>query len=201
LLDNAGIQLCLADAFATYTMGPAYAYAAITLTMDPARPEDEIRVRAILSMLRNEMSGKKEGMSETYAMVADELRSAWEAAKRQAGGPFAPMPAEMDDELLVPLLTKVLRMRGYRSFSLDQWHPLLSWREAFKKRGWEDAPDLPDGGDLRHVLNAAWLARVDERRPLDKDITEPTMKLAERIRERAATKPAATVRPPGGTGP
>jgi hypothetical protein len=53
-------QSCLADAFATYTMGPAYAYSAFLLLLDPVQafatrgPEssvDSARVRAMLALL------------------------------------------------------------------------------------------------------------------------------------------------------
>ena len=246
------VQLCLADAFATYTIGPAYAYAAITLLLDPGRPEDEARVSAILSVLRaNEAPDDGGGATETYPMIASELRQAWDAAKRQAGASFPPITEEdadllssllkdevrgkrsrsfstvmdelrkkwyaegrrggtsfeptpaADDSIrrLVSSLCNALRRKGYPSFAIDQWHPLLDWRDRYHQLNWAAAPQLPDDADLRHLLNAAWLARVDPRRPIERDITDSTMQLAQEINRRAKAEPVITGWPPPGTSP
>jgi hypothetical protein len=246
LLDGENTQSCLADAFATYTLGPAYAYAAIALLLDPARPADETRVCAILRALRDDAASDDEGPTESYAMIANELRRAWDAARRQAWASFPPV-AEQDADLLaalvseelhgkqsrlfsavmdevrkkwyakqhhverqfapaptadiewlVSVLRKALRRKAYPSFTIDQWHPLLGWLDGYHKLGWATAPELPDELDLRHLLNAAWLARVDRRRPIDRDITDDMMELAKKINQRVRAKPVTTELPAPG---
>jgi hypothetical protein len=75
----------IADAFATYTMGPAYAYAAILIRLNPwtyqgdrSSPSDEERVQLVLSVLGDLMQkgilslqgDKIEGMIETEGALA-----------------------------------------------------------------------------------------------------------------------------------
>src|SRR5262249_23195233 len=84
-------QTCLGDAFATFTMGPAYAYAAFYLLLSPLDADasknpsgvgDDTRAQAILEMLK--------WMSDTdadigYGDVTKNLRSMWKTALAQAG--------------------------------------------------------------------------------------------------------------------
>jgi len=82
LLGGPAADRCLADVFATYTLGPAYAYAAITQLFDPTRQEDEARMEAILTTLALMNPTHDVGPGSSYLTEAEWLRSEWEAAKR-----------------------------------------------------------------------------------------------------------------------
>jgi len=88
----------------------------------------------------------------------------------------------------------VLDNKGIPSFSFSEWLSLEQSTELLVS-GKSDAID-PAKFDLRHALNAAWLARVDRRRPADRDLTEPAMELAVRIMR--AQKNNAPARAAGG---
>jgi hypothetical protein len=239
LLGAGGTDLCLADVFATYTMGPAYAYAAITVLLDPTRAEDEARVHAILGTLAGLSPGNSAGPDDlSYPSVVHLLRSEWEAARGHAFAALArddsrvqthfaalhdlnPCPLEPAgaayraklDELqsawktaatcsaatrtaaqtdyidsLVASTTKVLADRGIPSFAFAEWRPLREWVQPLQD-GTVGRIDIANC-DLRHAINAAWLARVNQKRPAGKDLTGAAMDLGRRIREATAVIPA-----------
>jgi hypothetical protein len=109
MLRHPKIQLCLADAFGTYMIGPAYAFAAIILLLDPLQPRDEARVHAMLEMLTAMAPAK----IDDYAAVADGLLTAWEAAKSQAKTAAAATglrfePLQPPDEVQVNAILEML---------------------------------------------------------------------------------------------
>jgi hypothetical protein len=81
---------CLGDVFATYSLGPAYAYAAITLLFDPIRLEDEARVAAILATLAMMDPAEDKDLSKpvtsgrSYLNEARRLRAEWAEARDAA---------------------------------------------------------------------------------------------------------------------
>jgi hypothetical protein len=186
-------QECLADAFATYMMGPAYAYAAIILLLDPyasfvrgpEEPANAVRVHVILKMLE-QMDSKSSGIDLLYADVRAHLKTAWQAAVEQTGPPandeqMQQISADTKHaEILVQALWNVLEKNTSGPLTVEAWNDVRSWKEALLE-GKEHA--LPAGAELCHGLNAAWLARVDPARDPKIDLTEATLKIASTIIE------------------
>jgi hypothetical protein len=96
------VQVCLADAFATCAMGPAYACALILLRLDPehahagkgGQPPDAERAYVALSMLR-----KMSGAVVTHERIVEVLAKEWGGAVRQVTQPPEPGGAEPGEEL------------------------------------------------------------------------------------------------------
>ena len=154
---------CLADAFATYTMGPAYACAALLLRFDPQQSKKKIehqaeRAYVILEML-DRMSPSSRAVG-SFKEIRERLLQAWSAALGQAAASgLATDRPKLEDWV-----------DGFQKF-LDKTAYLV----AYRNRSWVDAEACADqllttGGagdpacktdDLRDVLNAAWRCRLD----------------------------------------
>jgi hypothetical protein len=232
LLGTDGAHRCLADIFATYTLGPAYAYAAITLLFDPTSIVDEARVQSISQTLSAMNPSNEEGPEESYLTIAgelqeewdlgraaafkaiatdtdvldtqikalqnlnpcpkkpegvgyqtkiDELRILWEAAARDPQAPDLRIDPEPISKL-VSVLHKQLSLREINSFSFAQWSPLSEWAEKLNAGAIDEIKT--DGFDIRHALNAAWLARIHAAPTSNADLEISAMELANRVRER-----------------
>jgi hypothetical protein len=192
LIKDPTMQQCLGDAFATYIMGPAYALAAITLLFDPTHSEDDLRVLATVSMLRRMDDAKPDAFSESYRTVADDLEAAWRAAKQQTGVTIDPSKARVV-EAAVAALFKELDTFGYSYFDVAEWKSLSKWAEKLRG-GAVDAIEILPEHDLRHALNAAWLARLDSART--EDISEHANRLADRVKVELAKRRSDRVRGP-----
>jgi hypothetical protein len=177
-MEDPTMQQCISDAFATYIMGPAYALAAITLLFDPTRAQDDLRVHATVSMLRHMDDAKPDAFSESYRTVADDLESAWQAAKQQTGVTIDPSKARVV-EAAVAALFKQLYTFGYSYFDVAEWKSLRTWAEKLRDGAVDTIEILPEH-DLRHALNAAWLARLDSTRT--DDISERVNRLADLVK-------------------
>jgi hypothetical protein len=187
-------QSCLGDAFATYNMGPAYAYAAFYLLLSPLEAYaqagadtagDDSRARAILEMLVAMSSGETEGDLPGYAGVADSLKTMWTAALTQAGAGAATPATENDNQAIPKLVASLLGLLGEcecSSFTSAQWDQ-VEVPEQLKA-------DRPlQVGELRSVLNGMWKARVD---PAAKDIKDLAAKVRDRIMKKKTLLGAAT---------
>jgi hypothetical protein len=220
-LNDSDIQQCLADAFGTYTIGPAYAFAAIMLLFDPLLPRDEARVCAVLEMLTRVSPAPQ----DDYAKICSALRTAWDSAKGQAAVPAdaatagaaaapatdaatgrvldvaAPSAPSVEDARLLAdrlwhTLSKVLKLPA---FGLDEWSQKSGCCDALLTKNRDKMSCLEFSHlDIRHALNAAWCVRVHPDRPRDAesaliDLTEDAMFLAQKITANAA-KPAPRAR-------
>jgi hypothetical protein len=201
---------CLGDAFATYTLGPAYAFFCICLQLDPtaaysgsrvvpggketewdcgedidkpdgqtgaaaasggtappAYPGDSVRVRAILHMLEL-MDSKGPDLDPAYKAVRDTLFDAWTTAVEQSSAKPSPneLAAYQADAGRVSLLVEALwntpDIKTSASFTIQVWNEVQTWVEPLLN-GTPEEIQKPAGAELRHVLNAVWLARVDPR--------------------------------------
>ncbi len=188
VIEDPTIQQCLGDAFATYFMGPAYALAAITLLFDPKRAQDDLRVLATVSMLRHMDAAKPDAFSESYQTVATNLDSAWQAAKQQTGGAAIDPSKARVVEAAVAALFKQLTMFGYAYFTVAEWKSARNWSEKLHSDAAVDGIEISDKHDLRHALNAVWLARLDAART--EDISERAHRLAHRVKAEMAKRPA-----------
>lgn len=188
---------CLADAFATYTMGPAYAFFAIFLLLDPSSPftcrkdrvADEVRAHSIFQMLEG-MDSKETEMDPPYSAVRLQINKAWADAIVQTGA----QPKTNEEHQiatdksrsthLVKSLWTTLKDSASPPFTVEVWNEIQQWIGPLI-RGQVDEIKVPHGAELRHVLNAAWLARVSpERRPTN-DITKAATALAKKITDLA----------------
>jgi len=158
---------CLGDAYSTYTMGPAYAYYAVGLILDPESEVDHCRVRAILAMLE-QMEESKVGTR--YLEVRRQLLTAWNAARTQWGK----LPLNLDMEtsqdadatdsegaglrILIGRFWKTLEFETSAKFGNAIWAEVQGWVRPLLERN-IDQITVPIGTELRHLLNAAWLAR------------------------------------------
>lgn len=73
---NRLVQDCLADTFATYVMGPAYAFACILLSLDVNSLQDRVRAKIVFSTLQHLHSESRSG---GYDFV-DKLQTSWNEA-------------------------------------------------------------------------------------------------------------------------
>jgi hypothetical protein len=170
-------RACLADAFATFIMGPAYACAVILLRLDPYRAFDAgepqpaaMRAQAVLRTLRLLNAGDENGYA---GQLLEQLGAEWEEALRQAGhaavvdapdrtGGLDAQQLDLIDRWVERIARKVGHRRGYNA---NRWATVVRWAERLRPG---DGPpiavdprvDLPKHA-LRDVLNAAWKARLD----------------------------------------
>jgi hypothetical protein len=167
----------LADAFATYTLGLAYACAALLLRLSPrhdephdaSRPRDIDRARVIMMTL---LAGGETapGVGGSFSDAVGHLRQIWEAAVRAHAGPAhedaameeaqGPPPYEdwLDDfsAKAVEHFRGLITIRAYdnqRWTASDKWHDSL--RDDKAGPGWTSVDDaVPD------ALTAAWRLRL-----------------------------------------
>ena len=184
-------ETCIADAFATYIMGPAYACATIGLLLDPIHTggdvADDVRAETILSMLAI-LDDRCSSLDKPFGRIREELGAAWSAAKRQQSGVTDPAtePAIEGDREVATLisekLAEMLSQQGYTSLTPSAWQQVLALQAIMASQvdnedAWPPA-SLPTFTELRQVLNAAWLARIDPRRDPGIKLDERALKLA-----------------------
>jgi hypothetical protein len=192
---------CLGDAFAAYTMGPAYAFFAIFLLLDPLSPytssaddaAHEVRAHSIFQMLEC-MDLKGSIIDRPYSDVRERLRAAWDNAISQTGAkPKIDEKKQLNEEkqvaddkrrttdLVKALYTTLIKTSASPAFTVEIWNEIKDkWVDPLIQ-GKVDEIKVPVDAELRHVLNAAWLARVHPERDPNHDITPAVKKLAERV--------------------
>jgi len=169
------MQDCFADTFATYVMGPAYAFSCILLWLNVGSPEDRVRAKIVFSTLEHLARENPEYRS------LDALKKCW--AEAAAGEPIM-------DTMKIETLQQVLFQyidEGKNSFpySIKDWKAAGATLGDYLKREQEgnftdeDIKSLKQKNvDLRHVLHSAWLERWRLSELDDKAFIE-------RVRERA----------------
>jgi hypothetical protein len=156
----------LADVFATTHLGPSYAIAALRLRLGR---QDSDRAHVILSSL-SQLGRESEDRPGPYQRkVVEPLRSEWDAAAM-------PQRTLSDDDgraldhLVGSCLTAYKRYFPMLAYRTEQHHgaqaTLLAWKQATDSSIYEDQPGLaqantPPVHDLRQVLDAVWLARLE----------------------------------------
>lgn len=182
------VAVLLADAMATYVMGPAYAGAVLLFRLDPRgsanRPTrdasfNELRARVVfrtLDMLGADACGDfRRALGDAWDAALDrtaEVRPlAEETELRRAGADPAALDQQAgrvagdlaDDDLgaIVALAASVL---SGKEFGEDAWQSFTRWAEDLINRRDLD-PSLVDNTSdpLRQLLTAAWIARVMRR--------------------------------------
>jgi hypothetical protein len=173
-LTTAAVVELMGDAFASYTMGPAYGCAALLLRLQPQHDEepgleqarDVDRARLVLSILRSNA-----GDSDTdCAEVIRSLASLWRDAVKTLAGPGAESEAERDlagpapeedwlDDFQHDVLGVLRNKLSIAAFGASQWAQVERRKKTLLGR--EDDPLLESPDDLLEVLNAVWTARLD----------------------------------------
>lgn len=183
------LRVLLADAFATYSMGPAYACAAILLRFNPSsaytehdkRPAVAKRAHVVLTMLR-EMDDQAGG--GPYNAMIQHLEPEWRQMLERAGvsGTLEAEDKTRLHELVVAILehfgTEFPETARYPHDGESGWLVAQKWQGVLWKHLGQDDPNADDFGEvsltskLRDVLNAAWLCR--RKVSLGKDDSEQT---------------------------
>ncbi len=165
------IKPLLADAFATFTLGPAYAWSALLLALDPAKPENKFRSQVIFYVL-DRLAGASNGTALAKSIMTDrkELARFWQSAVEQAGGTMEPLPNGVS-AWLDSLLDHIQSLRKL-AFSTEQWDAEQEdWQTSFtsyannldeieaQKTAMQLLETL-EPKSIRFALNAAWKARL-----------------------------------------
>ncbi|MCB8951408.1 MAG: hypothetical protein H6650_05285 [Ardenticatenales bacterium] len=159
------LQDCLADAFATYAMGPSYALSLILLRLNPLRAfqdgHDQAahakRAFVILTML--DWMNRRNPMTP-YTPIIQTLRTEWDTA----------LPATTPTEALTndqkTLLTEMVEFLGdfldahaKVDYTITAWNSVADWPPLLAQ-GPNAAITLNPEHELRDVLNAAWQSRL-----------------------------------------
>jgi hypothetical protein len=207
------VRILLADAIATYTMGPAYACSAIMLRLDPTvvaqrgQPSDRQRAHVILSMLR--AMNEEAKLPKPYSDVILMLEAAWKdtADRSNPAGALAPPYAGYLEALVKSFLGKVTYLilnvtAGFpHGAGNDGWRKAQEWAGAWGEQ-WKKETKLvaptEAGGKLRDVLNATWLCRLnnqglpaDTSRALQRELTAAAETLCKAIIEAKRAGPGS----------
>lgn len=158
-------ELCLADAFGAYSMGPAYAYYAFLLSLNPVRafaetadgPAAAKRAESILLMLDHMNSRQVAG---PWTGLIAGLRDQWNAAIASASPDGPPLSPETRQKLSsgVRALAQALDRQTAAAFGLENWGHILEWSQSLLQGRIADIA-VDASYDMRYVVNAAWLAR------------------------------------------
>ncbi len=196
------VRECLADAFATYVMGPAYACAAILLRLDPVQAvnldEDGLIARRAQYVLRTLMLLNDRDPNGFADDLVGTLQSEWEQALREAGQTSAAAGCIEPDEIRqidTAVQQLAQRLGVSRAYNSERWpDTVIPWARALAAGKIDDEPwdrDANDSDLLRDLLNAAWLCRYEARNAeLDlSDIDNQAKRLWERL-ERSDVVPA-----------
>jgi hypothetical protein len=205
-LAHSRLRVLLADAFATYTMGPAYACSAIMLRLNPAveaprdMPSDIRRAHVILSMLHS-MNGADGSLSKPYDLVIKRLEDSWEKALDRSA-PTSKLTAS-DAGHLSRLAEAFTRDVAPQIFTTAARYPHTAPRDGWTKaQEWGNnwwaqcekgesfsVPENPSG-KLRDVLNAVWFCRLSitdnskARNRVHKDLADAATDLCRTIIDR-----------------
>lgn len=205
---NRHMRVCLADAFATCAMGPAYACSAILLRLNPLsaygdtanHPADAKRAYVILTMLQK-MRDQDPIVVPPYSDIIDSLEKGWNTALARAKPAGALSEDERKqlgswtEEMFAALSKKPAR--GLYDGKL--WN---STRAALEKllKGEDPTEDLKGTEEWRDVLNAAWSCRaddVDDSAAIDVKAHELWKLIERKQQQKQASKTEAFARPGG----
>ena len=161
------LQELLADGFAAYTMGPAYAYAAILLRLNPLRafqegdqhPADRKRAHVIFTMLRMRQNPVKRPYDELLQTLSKE----WEDAIQQAQQPQGQLDVA-EAERLDGWVAWLQQFLDDADLPDIPWDHVQKWKDQFLEGTGET---IPQGVRWRDVLNAAWAARMKQPEKAD----------------------------------
>lgn len=179
------IRELVADAFATYTMGPAYACAAILLRLNPIdggsdspdHPTDAKRAEVVLETLR--LMNEKASGEPPYTDIIERLEREWTSARGRAtpattsrSAASAPRLEELIDvkalikETLSKFSSTVREAARFPDLDADTgWLKAKDWHDKMMKALNSGESPLRNvkvvrTSKLRDALNAAWRCRI-----------------------------------------
>lgn len=206
------IYKLVADAFATYTMGPAYPCAALLLRFNPVtagsgeheHPTDVKRAELVLSMLGRMNENEEAAGDPPYTNIIDRLQREWATAcerARPSSGPSAPAGrARLEDLIDVDdLAREALEVFWNRIREVARYPHEDSEHGWLKARDWQAKimANLKNAADpvadikvtrtskLRDALNAAWLCRIYDGTDNIRKISAAALTLCEAIIKKA----------------
>ena len=137
------VRVLLADAFATFTMGPAYVLAAFHLRLDPAthggpEPTAAERARVMIACLRAIDAGAADDTSQAASI--ERLETEWRQTLDHAGvGPLDDArEGDLETKLIPALAGAFGALRVAARFNRDRW-----FRAVALKNQWEQVIDAP----------------------------------------------------------
>jgi len=172
--DRQHLLIYLADAFATYAMGPAYACSAILLRFNPLSaytdgdkyPADAKRAYVILNMLRRMLANDKQD-TPPYDKTVDRLEAGWNSALARINSPASLSQAQKDhlESFNSYMLSQLSKGKGlYRGRRLKRTRAALDSLLANQS----PSEILKGDEEGRDVLNAAWECRTENKYDLAK---------------------------------
>lgn len=186
--DQEKLKILLADAFATYVMGPAYAYALVLLRLNPVMPfQDQKnhpahakRAFTVFEMLEM-MERKSKGTSSSPFADARKLLSAnWDetvsqvnSGRRASKQNAQQKKTSLNEKVIKACINGLWKhfeknaMMRYDPRYLNVTKRALSLILDGAARKDVEA-DLRGTEELRDVLNAAWIYRVEEKADAEK---------------------------------
>jgi hypothetical protein len=173
------VQELLADAFATYSLGLAYACAAILLRLSPRHDEDADRTRPrdierarMIKMTLNAESAAVPIRGGTFTDAVGLLSDTWDAAVRAHAAPAdeqaalakaAGPPPEHDwlDDFSADAVRHFESVMLIRPYNNDRWEASQAWYTALSTAAagpsWNPIDDA-----VVDVLTAAWRIRLEK---------------------------------------
>ena len=192
-------EVLIADAFATYTLGPAYACPALLLQFNPLPEEprtgpgpfDLQRAELVLGIL--EGMGERAAGDNVFQFVLDELRSRWDQVRKppENGGPIILDPVKVLQLFRTELgdIRPAVRYPTDRSDENLQggWLVAKEWEAHWQRQIDEFVPPLKVPANvsatskLRDALNAAWLCQLKTEPEMLPEIERAARDLCQQI--------------------
>lgn len=188
---------CLADAFATYSMGPAYGCAAVLMQLNPVPPEEGARVpdtdraKMIFEIWRK--ADDKAKLDAFGTQLREDLEQAWATALDQASAGVPPKD-EPDVSKWADLMWDWLEANA--KFSVYEARNWVKNAHVWSQKLLDEEIE-PKDKDVRDVLNAAWACRVSSPDRVD-DIDRAAMRLLDRMFEKTRPKGGGEAAVPAG---
>ncbi|MFE1551628.1 hypothetical protein [Streptomyces sp. NPDC058718] len=205
------VRMLLADAFATFTNGPAYACALLLLRLDMVDPSPASRelVRQRADMVKGIVDAlDSHNLIETH--VHRELMSCWEQAVESVPPTGAAEADPLASLALEPAVVYAYLKRAFypsAAYTSEDWSIAMHWgSEWIEQLDNGDAPSVPADllrkHRLRDALNASWYVRI-QRPDWEKQGAGVTRVLGQAIIDLRSTGGGSggvpgTSRPPGG---
>jgi hypothetical protein len=205
------VRILIADSFATYTIGPAYACATLLLRLNPLLPGGQERAAMVLGTLK--AMSEASNPPPPFRDIAAELEEYWKVSVAAALG------ADLDNQTTGPALTtlvdprKVIRQFEYwfvgitnRAYSKNDWNFAVRWSDDWLRDIRNDMPELgiPEPIEptrrLRDALNASWRCRVEAARDFGPEEAEAVETLVQRIADAGRGLCEAIIDARGGVG-
>ena len=147
----------IADAFAVYAAGPAYACTCLLLRFEPAHadedgpdhPSDGRRAYLLLKLL--------ETLSADYAKVGRFLQSAWAMNLEAAGRAAMRTPDPWLDQIATTLAAILGTLAPKARFDAAQWRNAAAVSRRLPTDDWKKETG---GLTPNEITNAAWLCRI-----------------------------------------